>query len=81
VRVTDVEPGMSSGTEFSNVRFKGDDAKAAAVYANTTTPALSADDVADAVSWAASRPPHVNINSIELMPTCQSFGAFNISRN
>jgi 3-hydroxy acid dehydrogenase/malonic semialdehyde reductase len=65
VRVTDIEPGMSSGTEFSNVRFKGDDAKAAGVYAGAE--ALTADDVADAVSYVASRPPHVNINSLQLM--------------
>jgi len=65
VRVTDIEPGMCSGTEFSNVRFKGDDAKAAGVYAGAE--ALTADDVADAVAYVASRPAHVNINSLQLM--------------
>jgi 3-hydroxy acid dehydrogenase/malonic semialdehyde reductase len=65
LRVTDIEPGMCSGTEFSNVRFKGDDAKAAGVYAGAQ--ALTADDVADAVSYVATRPPHVNINSMQLM--------------
>ena len=80
VRVTDMEPGMSSGTEFSSVRFRGDDAKAASVYAGTTTPALSADDVADAVSWVASRPAHVNINSLQLMPVCQAFGPLAVKR-
>ena len=65
VRVTDIEPGMSGGTEFSNVRFKGDDAKAKAVYAGAE--ALTSEDVADSVAWVTSRPPHVNINSLQLM--------------
>jgi 3-hydroxy acid dehydrogenase / malonic semialdehyde reductase len=80
VRVTDIEPGMSGGTEFSNVRFKGDDEKAAAVYKDTITSPLTAVDVADAVSYVASRPAHVNINSLQLMPVCQAFGPFNIKR-
>ena len=66
VRVTDIEPGMCSGTEFSTVRFKGDADKAAAVYANTATSALTADDVADAVAYVSSRPAHVNINSMQV---------------
>src|ERR1700742_4482859 len=78
VRVTCVEPGMSGGTEFSTVRFAGDDAKAKAVYAGMRP--LTADDVADAVHWAASTPPHVNINRIEMMPTVQSFAAFQVHR-
>ena len=80
VRVTDVEPGMSSGTEFSSVRFKGDDAKAAAVYKDTLTPALSAADVADAVAYVAGLPRHVNVNSIQLMPVCQAFGPLAVKR-
>jgi len=79
VRVTDIEPGLCSGTEFSNVRFKGDDAKAASVYAGVQ--ALTAEDVADSVAWATSRPAHVNINSLQLMPVCQTFGPFSIKRN
>ena len=62
------------------MRFKGDDAKAAAVYANTTTPTLSAEDIADTVAYVAGVPAHVNINSIQLMPVCQSFGPFVIKR-
>ena len=81
LRVTDVEPGMCAGTEFSNVRFKGDDAKAAAVYQGAALGgALTADDVAETVAWVASRPPHVNINSVQLMPVCQTFGPFAIKR-
>ena len=80
LRVCTIEPGMCSGTEFSNVRFHGDDAKAASVYADTTTPCLSADDVADAVAWVTSRPAHVNINSMQLMPVCQAFGPLAVKR-
>lgn len=80
VRVTDIEPGMCSGTEFSTVRFKGDAEKAAAVYANTATSALVADDIADAVAYVSSRPAHVNINSMQLMPVCQAFGPLAVKR-
>jgi len=78
LRVTDVEPGLVGGTEFSSVRFGGDEAKAAAVYAGTTP--LTAQDVADTIVWVASRPPHVNINSIQLMPVCQAFGPLAVKR-
>ena len=70
VRVTNIEPGMVGGTEFSLVRFKGDAVKAAGVYENVDP--LNADAVADAVVWAVSRPANVNINRIELMPVCQA---------
>jgi len=78
VRVTDVEPGLCGGTEFSNVRFKGDDEKARKVYEGTQP--LSAEDVAETIYWVASRPSHVNINSVQLMPVCQAFGPFAITR-
>ena len=71
VRVTDVEPGLAE-TEFSLVRFHGDADKARAVYAGTQP--LSADDIADTVHWIATRPAHININTISLMPECQAFG-------
>ena len=80
VRVTDIEPGMCSGTEFSTVRFKGDAEKAAAVYANTASSALVAEDIADAVAYVSSRPAHVNINSMHLMPVCQAFGPLAVKR-
>ncbi len=70
VRVSVVEPGMTEGTEFSNVRFKGDDARVAATYEGTE--ALKADDVAQAVLWMISRPAHVNVTCIQLMPVCQA---------
>ncbi|MBB5192875.1 3-hydroxy acid dehydrogenase/malonic semialdehyde reductase [Silvimonas terrae] len=79
VRVTDVEPGMVGGTTFSNVRFHGDDERAATVY-NGTEP-LTPHDIADAIYWIASRPDRVNINTIEIMPVRQSFGGLVIDRD
>jgi 3-hydroxy acid dehydrogenase/malonic semialdehyde reductase len=79
VRATNLAPGLCGGTEFSNVRFKGDDAAAAKVYEGTQP--LTAKDIADTAYWIATLPPHININSIEMMPTCQGFGPFNIKRN
>jgi len=78
VRVTDIEPGLCGGTEFSTVRFAGDQGKADAVYQGTTP--LTAEDIAEAVAWVVHLPAHVNINRIEMMPTCQSTGPFNIKR-
>lgn len=78
VKVTDVEPGLCGGTEFSNVRFKGDDARASKVYDGTVP--LTADDIAETVVWVATRPAHVNINSVQIMPTCQAFGPLAIKR-
>ena len=78
VRVTDIEPGLVAGTEFSSVRFAGDTERADAVYKGTEP--LTAEDVTDAVHWVATRPAHVNINTIELMPVCQSFAGLSINR-
>jgi len=77
VRVSEIEPGMAE-TEFSLVRFGGDADKAAKVYAGTQP--LTPDDIAETVSWVIAQPPHVNINRVELMPTCQAAGPFAISR-
>ena len=79
VRVTDIEPGIVGGTEFSNVRFRGDDARAASLYANMQP--LTPEDIADTVHWVASRPAHVNINVISMMPVAQSFGPLPVKRN
>lgn len=76
VRVTNIEPGMVD-TEFSTVRF-GDKNKADAVYANMQ-PLIGAD-IADAIHWAITRPAHVNINRIEIMPTQQAFSPFAVAR-
>jgi NADP-dependent 3-hydroxy acid dehydrogenase YdfG len=77
VRVTNIEPGLAK-TEFSQVRFKGDNARADAVYQNTTP--LSGKDIAEAVNWVVHLPQHVNINRLEIMPTDQAFGPLAIHR-
>ena len=69
IRVSTVDPGLTE-TDFSLVRFEGDREKADAVY-STTTP-LAAHDVAEAVLWVATRPAHVNVSEVILMPTAQS---------
>lgn len=69
VRVTEIEPGMVQ-TDFSRVRFAGDDAKARAVYAGTEP--LTADDIADTVLWCVQRPKRVNIQEVVIFPTAQS---------
>ena len=69
VRVTEIDPGMVE-TEFSVVRFGGDRERAAAVYEGVQP--LTADDVADCVAWAATRPSHVNIDQIVVKPRDQA---------
>ncbi|MBD8066732.1 SDR family NAD(P)-dependent oxidoreductase [Devosia sp. PTR5] len=78
IRVTDIEPGLTE-TEFSLVRFKGDEGKAAAPYAGTM--AMTAEDIAESIFWATSLPAHVNVNKIQLMATTQAIGPFDIYRD
>lgn len=78
VRVTNIEPGIAE-TPFSLARFKGDKEKADAVYANTKP--LTAEDIAETVFWTASLPEHVNINTMEVMPTKQSFSPLFVERD
>lgn len=78
VRVTDIEPGLVGGTEFSNVRFRGDDDRAAKLYEGAD--ALTPDDVAESVFWVANLPARVNVNALELMPVTQSFGPLPVHR-
>jgi len=77
VRVSCIQPGMAE-TEFSKVRFKGDDEQAAGVYSGTEP--LTAEDIAETVRWVVSQPPHVNVNTLELMSIDQSWGPFAIHR-
>lgn len=79
VRVTDLQPGMVAGTEFSQVRFHGDNARASKVYEGIEAP-LTADDVADAVHWIVTRPARVNVNVLEIMPVAQAFNTFKFDR-
>ena len=78
VRITDLEPGLVGGSEFSAIRFGGDSAKADAVYAGTTP--LTPEDIAEAIAWVVGLPAHVNINRLEMMPTCQGPGPMTIKR-
>jgi serine 3-dehydrogenase len=77
VRVTSIEPGMIE-TEFTVVRTGGDKAASDALYANMDP--MTAEDLAETIWWVANLPPHVNINTLELMPTSQSFAGFAVSR-
>ncbi|HVM44948.1 MAG TPA: SDR family NAD(P)-dependent oxidoreductase [Candidatus Thermoplasmatota archaeon] len=70
VRVTNVEPGLVSGTEFSNVRFRGDEERARKVYEGLQP--LTPEDVAETIAWCVSRPAHVNVQEIVLFPTAQA---------
>ncbi len=71
VRVCEVAPGMVRTEEFALVRFGGDQEKADAVYAGVAEP-LTADDVADAITWMVTRPPHVNVDELVLRPRAQA---------
>jgi len=77
VRVTNIEPGMAQ-TEFSVVRFDGDSARAGKLYEGIQP--LSAEDIAETVHWVVSRPAHVNINTLSLMPVSQAFSPFAVKR-
>lgn len=71
VRVCEVAPGMVQTDEFALVRFDGDQERADAVYAGVAEP-LVADDVADAITWVATRPAHVNIDELVIKPRAQA---------
>jgi serine 3-dehydrogenase len=77
VRVTSIEPGMVE-TEFTIVRTGGDKAASEALYANMDP--MTAQDMAETIFWVASQPPHLNVNTVELMPVNQSFAGFQIAR-
>jgi serine 3-dehydrogenase len=70
VRVTSMDPGLVGGTEFSDVRFRGDHERARKVYEGYRP--LAPEDVADAILWCVERPPHVNVQDVVLMPTAQA---------
>ena len=79
LRVTNIEPGLVGGTEFSSVRFKGDSDKAAGVYQDTQ--ALTPEDVTEAVWWVATLPAHVNINTLEMMPVSQTLAGLQVCKS
>ncbi len=69
IKVSQISPGLVE-TEFSKVRFKGDEARAASVYADLD--ALQAEDIAELALFMATRPPHVNISDVIILPTAQA---------
>jgi len=78
VRVTVVDPGMVGGTEFSSIRFHGDDTGAAKVYEGAEP--LLPEDIAETIYWVATLPARVNINAIELMPVGQAYAGLAVAR-
>lgn len=79
VRVTNLEPGNVAGTEFSNVRYHGDDDKAAQVYDGFKT--MTGEDVGDILLWLIESPAHVNVNRLEVMPVAQTFNGLTIAKD
>jgi serine 3-dehydrogenase len=77
VRVTSIEPGMAE-TEFTLVRTSGDQTASDKLYAGATP--MTGEDIAGTLLWIATLPPHLNINTLELMPVSQSFAGFQVSR-
>ncbi|NUR05617.1 MAG: SDR family oxidoreductase [Nocardioidaceae bacterium] len=71
IRVCEIAPGMVRTDEFALVRFEGDQEKADAVYAGVAEP-LTADDIADAITWMVTRPPHVNVDELVIRPRAQA---------
>ncbi len=78
VRVITIEPGLVGGSEFSEVRFKGDRDRAAKLYEGANP--LMPEDIAEAVAWAVAQKPHININRIELMPVTQAPGPLTVKK-
>jgi len=78
VRVTNLEPGNVAGTEFSNVRYHGDDDKAAKVYDGFKT--MTGDDIGDILLWLIESPAHINVNRLEVMPVAQTYNGLTISK-
>ena len=79
VRASTIAPGLCGGTEFSNVRYRGDDDAAAKVYEGAEP--LTAEDVAEAAFWIGTQAAHVNIVSMEMVAKCQGYAGFNVKRN
>ncbi|MBE0442744.1 MAG: SDR family NAD(P)-dependent oxidoreductase [Psychrobacter sp.] len=79
VRVTNLEPGNVGGTEFSNVRYHGDDAKAAQVYNGFKN--MTGDDIGDILIWLIESPAHINVNRLEVMPVAQTYNGLTIAKD
>ena len=78
VRVTNLEPGNVAGTEFSNVRYHGDDDKASKVYDGFKN--MTGDDIGDILLWLIESPAHINVNRLEVMPVAQTYNGLTIAK-
>ena len=78
VRVSCIEPGLTGGTEFSKVRYRGDEGRAQSLYENTEP--LQPEDIAETIYFCATLPAHVNINTIEMMPVSQAFSPLTVHK-
>jgi 3-hydroxy acid dehydrogenase / malonic semialdehyde reductase len=78
VRVTNIEPGVVAGTEFSNVRYYGDDDKAAKVYDGFKT--MTGEDIGDILLWLIESPAHINVNRLEVMPVAQTYNGLTVAK-
>ena len=78
VRVTNIEPGVVAGTEFSNVRYHGDDDKAAKVYDGFKT--MTGEDIGDILLWLIESPAHINVNRLEVMPVAQTYNGLTVAK-
>ncbi|NYR10883.1 SDR family NAD(P)-dependent oxidoreductase [Psychrobacter sp. BI730] len=78
VRVTNLEPGNVAGTEFSNVRYHGDNDKAAKVYDGFKT--MTGEDIGDILLWLIESPAHINVNRLEVMPVAQTYNGLTIAK-
>ncbi|GAA0805398.1 SDR family NAD(P)-dependent oxidoreductase [Psychrobacter piscatorii] len=78
VRVTNIEPGVVAGTEFSNVRYHGDDEKAAKVYDGFKT--MTGEDIGDILLWLIESPAHINVNRLEVMPVAQTYNGLTVAK-
>lgn len=78
VRVTNLEPGNVAGTEFSNVRYHGDDDKAAKVYNGFKN--MTGEDIGDILLWLIESPAHINVNRLEVMPVAQTYNGLTIAK-
>ncbi|MBI0037299.1 SDR family oxidoreductase [Gilliamella sp. B14384H2] len=78
IRVTNIEPGLCGGTEFSNIRFHGNDEQAATVYKDVDY--VTPEDIANTVSWLVNTPNHFNVNSIEIMPVAQASAGLSVCK-
>ncbi len=79
IRISNIEPGLCEGSDFSIVRFYGNEEQANSVYKNTKP--LHAKDIAQIIFWVSSQPQHININSIEIMPTTQASAGLKVHYN